>query len=61
SHLYSGKKDWSVHFGFYDAERSSVAIQFTVPGVYTFDDLNICTVDFLTKKSNVASICKGAA
>ena len=61
SHFYSGKKDWAVNIWFFCLEHSLVAIHLSVMGVYTFNDVIICTIDLPTEKSNVETICKNTA
>lgn len=44
-HLYGGKDDWAVNIGYSDEERNTIALQFSSPGVYSFDSYGVYAQD----------------
>ena len=44
-HLYGGKDDWAVNIGYSDEGRNTIALQFSSPGVYSFDSYGVYAQD----------------
>jgi uncharacterized membrane protein YfhO len=60
-HLYGGKDDWAVNTGYSDSSRSSIALQFSDPGIYTFDSLGLYATDTSCIEKDIEHLSSNSA
>ncbi|MEF2655790.1 MAG: YfhO family protein [Eggerthellaceae bacterium] len=60
-HLYGGKDDWAVNVGYSDEERHTIALQFSSPGVYSFDSFGVFAQDTAAVESDIRNLSENSA
>lgn len=60
-HLYGGKDDWAVNIGYSDEERHTIALQFSSPGVYSFDDFGVYAQDVSAVEEDINDLASRGA
>lgn len=60
-HLYGGKDDWAVNVGYSDEERHTIALQFSSPGVYSFDSFGVFAQDTAAVESDIQNLSENSA
>lgn len=60
-HLYGGKDDWAVNIGYSEEERHTIALQFSTPGVYSFDDFGVYAQDVSAVEEGINDLASRGA
>lgn len=60
-HLYGGKDDWAVNIGYSDKERHTIALQFSSPGVYSFDSFGVFAQDVSAVERDIETLVSNGA
>lgn len=60
-HLYGGKDDWAVNIGYSDEERHTIALQFSSPGVYSFDSYGVYAQDTSEVEQDIEQLANRSA
>lgn len=60
-HLYGGKDDWAVNIGYSEEERHTIALQFSSPGVYSFDDFGVYAQDVSAVEEDINDLASRGA
>jgi len=60
-HLYGGKDDWAVNIGYYDEERHTIALEFSSPGVYSFDSFGVFVQDTSAVENDIQELSVNSA
>lgn len=60
-HLYGGKDDWAVNIGYSDEERHTIALEFSSPGVYSFDSFGVFVQDASAVENDIQELSANSA
>ena len=60
-HLYGGKDDWAVNIGYSDEERHTIALEFSSPGVYSFDSFGVFVQDTSAVENDIQELSANSA
>lgn len=60
-HLYGGKDDCAVNIGYSDEERHTIALEFSSPGVYSFDSFGVFVQDTSAVENDIQELSANSA
>lgn len=58
SHMYGGKRDWTLNLGYSEDAQSTVVLTFTTTGTYTFNDLSVVCQPMDNVDSEVSALAE---